>query len=437
MRKLYLSLLTGVIISIILLGWLIDTFSEQTAPDEDNFFWQAKLLVGIANQAGNNPINDRASFIEQAGRDFDLKIAYHSGASLALPTELTEQMHRPQGLLIDSDEGYFYLLKSTPAIKPDYIELQLEKPPERNSYDVILTIAFYSGVCAFMWFVLAPLAKRLSVLTHAAKQFAGGNLDTRIEVNHFTYIKDVELTFNRMANQIEKLLAENKLMASSLSHDIRTPVACLRFGFDAALEETNIEEVHHLLERMEKDLDQMEDMLSSYLSFATLEQKSHLLKFEPIRLQGYISDIVDQMHPKMSKNGLTANLSIKTELVMEADLHWLARAISNLLSNACDFAQMQLFISAKLHDHEIEITVEDDGPGIEPENWNKVFNPFFQEQGHRNRAGKSYGLGLAIVSKVVDWHHGKASVSRSELLGGAKFTLILPCKAVSQAVQSD
>ncbi|TQF71606.1 sensor histidine kinase [Pseudoalteromonas luteoviolacea] len=437
MRKLYLSLLTGVIISIIVLGWLIDTLNEQTSPDDDSFFWQAKLLVGIANQASSTPVNKRLEFVEKAGQDFNLTISYHSGASLALPSEVTEQMYRPQGLLIDSDEGYFYLLKSTPQLKPDYIELQLEKPPERNSYDVILTLAFYSGVCALMWFVLAPLAKRLSVLTHAAKQFASGNLDTRIEVNHFTYIKDVELTFNRMANQIEKLLAENKLMASSLSHDIRTPVACLRFGFDAAMEEDDIQEVHLLLERMEKDLDQMEDMLSSYLSFATLEQKSHLLKFEPIKLNGYISDVVTQMHPKMSKKGLTANISIDPELLIEADLHWLARAISNLLSNACDFANMQLFVSANLHEHEIEINVEDDGPGIEQENWNKVFNPFFQEQGHRNRAGKSYGLGLAIVAKVVDWHHGKATVSRSELLGGAKFTLILPCKAVSQSVQNN
>ncbi|MCF2856244.1 HAMP domain-containing histidine kinase [Pseudoalteromonas sp. SMS1] len=435
MRKLYLSLLTGVIISIIVLGWLIDTLNEQTSPDDDSFFWQAKLLVGIANQASSTPVNERLAFVKKAGEDFALTISYHSGASLALPSEVTEQMYRPQGLLIDSDEGYFYLLKSTPQLKPDYIELQLEKPPERNSYDVLLTLAFYSGVCALMWFVLAPLAKRLSVLTHAAKQFASGDLNTRIEVNHFTYIKDVELTFNRMANQIEKLLAENKLMASSLSHDIRTPVACLRFGFDAAMEEDDIHEVHQLLQRMEKDLDQMEDMLSSYLSFATLEQKSHLLKFEPIKLNGYIADVVTQMHPKMSKKGITANISIDPDLRIEADLHWLARAISNLLSNACDFANMQLFVSAKQHEHEIEINVEDDGPGIEQENWRKVFNPFFQEQGHRNRAGKSYGLGLAIVAKVVDWHHGKAAVSRSELLGGAKFTLILPCKAVSQNVQ--
>ena len=87
-----------------------------------------------------------------------------------------------------------------------------------------------------MGFIIAPLAKRLSVLNEAAKQFASGNTQARINASHFTYIRDVELTFNRMASQIEKLVAENKLMASSLSHDIRTPIACLRFGLDAALD---------------------------------------------------------------------------------------------------------------------------------------------------------------------------------------------------------
>jgi len=52
-----------------------------------------------------------------------------------------------------------------------------------------------------------------------------------------------------------------------------------------------------------------------------------------------------------------------------------------------------------------------------------VFSPFFQEQTHRNRADKSYGLGLAIVAKVVDWHHGEITVNRSKKLAGACFTL--------------
>ncbi|MBQ4861914.1 two-component sensor histidine kinase [Pseudoalteromonas sp. MMG013] len=427
MKKLYLYLLTSALVSIVVLGWLIDTLNQQTAPTEDSFGWQSTLTGGFALQIARQPEHQRASFAKRLSADFDVTLTYKQGDTLALPHELKQQMALKKELVLEDELG-FYLLKTHDNLLPDYLELRLQKPELEQSNDVLLTLLFYAGVCGFMWFILSPLAKRLSVLTEAAKQFASGDLSARIKVNHFTYIKDVELTFNRMANQIDKLLAENKLMASSLSHDIRTPVACLRFGLDAAIEEPDLNQVRSILVRMENDLDQMEDMLASYLSFATLEQKAHLLTFESTQAQTYIAALIDQIQPKLTKADLIGSYDVDPQVYLYADLHWLARAITNLLSNACEFASRNILVRVQQHEQLILIDVEDDGPGIAPNNWHKVFSPFFQEQNHRNRDEKGYGLGLAIVAKVVDWHHGKASVSQSETLGGAKFTLSINCK---------
>nr|WP_290442371.1 HAMP domain-containing sensor histidine kinase [Pseudoalteromonas sp. OANN1] len=413
-------------ISIFALGWVIDTYNQQTAPLEDSFEWQSKLITGLAKQVANIEQEERENATALIAQQFDINIRYKDGDTLAMPLELKQQMLLPDGLVIENEN--VYLLKTTPEMAPDYVELEWEPQVEQADYDVLLTLFFYGGICAILWFILSPLVKRLIVLNTAAKHFASGNLSARIAPNHFTYIRDLENTFNRMASQIEKLMAENKLMASSLSHDIRTPVACLRFGLDAALDESDIDAIHDYLARMEKDLDQMEDMLSSYLSFATLEQKSHLLKHEVTTLSRYGQDLMQQMQPKLQKNQLSGRVEIPEHLMIHGDLHWLARTISNLISNACDFATASVLLSAHRTEHWLIITVEDDGPGIARQNWDKVFSPFFQEQTHRNRAGKSYGLGLAIVAKVMDWHHGTATVSQSERLGGAKFVLSLPCK---------
>ena len=425
MKKLYLYLLASALLSIVVLGWLIDTFNQQAFSPDDNFMWQRNITGGFIKQLERQPIKQRASFADTISQEFSLDVSYKDGQSLALPSELKNEMFTPQGLLLEDELG-FYLLRSSKNLMPNYVELRLTKPEQEQNSDMLLTLLFYSGVCTFMWFILSPLAKRLNVLTSKAKQFAAGDFSARIEPNHFTYIKDVELTFNGMASKIEKLMAENKLMASSLSHDIRTPVACMRFALDAAIDEPDNNKVNEILLRMEKDLDQMEDMLKSYLSFATLEQKSHLLNFETTHASHYLSEVSLQIQPKLQK----ANLSLLTELnakfEITADLHWLARAITNLLSNACDFATKHIQISSYYDSQYVYIEIEDDGPGISPENWHKVFSPFFQEENHRNRAEKSYGLGLAIVSKVIDWHHGKVSVSQSESLGGARFTIQLP-----------
>ena len=278
-----------------------------------------------------------------------------------------------------------------------------------------------------MWIWLSPLTKRLSILNEASQKFASGDLSARIRISKFTYIYDVEAAFNRMAAQIQKLIEENKLLASSMSHDIRTPVACLRFGLDAALDTQDNAKKDHYLERMETDLDQMECMLNSYLEFATLEKNSYQISVSPVELKPYLDNLVQQIKPKLDNKGLIASVECG-DIELNADLHWLARAIINLLSNACDFAASNIVINATTDNTSLILTIEDDGPGIAPENWHSVFTPFFKEQSHRNRSTKSYGLGLAIAAKVADWHFGSIKVDQSLSLLGARFTITIPLK---------
>ncbi|MCQ8877317.1 ATP-binding protein [Pseudoalteromonas shioyasakiensis] len=422
MKKFYISLLGSALLSIVVLGWLIDAFSQQTSATNDEFELQSKLLMGLSQQISAVPQQQRVTVTQQLASQFSLPLTYRATQALALPASLVNEMNKKGGLILEDQQG-FYLLYSNAQLAPFHLKLRLEKRQELTQQnDMLLTLLFYAGLCVFMGFIIAPLAKRLSVVNEAAKQFASGNLQARITVSHFTYIKDVEMTFNRMASQIEKLLDENKLMASSLSHDIRTPIACLRFGLDAALDCTDEQKRQSYLARMESDLDQMESMLKSYLAFATLEQKATQLTYANAQLNEYLTTLIHQLEPKVQQQQLDLELNC-SDINIYADLHWLARAITNLLSNACDFAHKKIILSAYKQEQTIVFTVEDDGPGINEKNWHKVFSPFFQEQSHRNRGDQSYGLGLAIVAKVADWHHGSVSVDRSKRLCGACFTL--------------
>ncbi|MEJ6497632.1 MULTISPECIES: ATP-binding protein [Pseudoalteromonas] len=429
MKKFYLSLLGSALLSIIVLGWLIDAFSQQTQAPQDVFSSETQMIKGFAKQIAKLDAKQREQAITDINQDFAVQLEYRPTQSLALPHSLLSQITQPSGLILEDQQGY-YLLYSEAALGTHHLKMRLDKDlTHEQGNDVLLTLLFYAGLCVFMGFIIAPLAKRLTVLNEAAKRFAKGDLKSRIHLSHFTYIKDVELTFNRMASQIEKLLDENKLMASSLSHDIRTPIACLRFGLEAAQDCSNDEKRLEYLARMENDLDQMESMLKSYLAFATLEQKANQLTFNHSDLETYILTLIHQIEPKLEQQGLRINHLIEGDDIC-ADLHWLARAIVNLLSNACDFAESEVLLSATSTSELVTIKIEDDGPGVSEQNWQKVFSPFFQEQTHRNRDGESYGLGLAIVAKVADWHHGTVSVTKSEQLGGACFTLSIQNKSL-------
>lgn len=424
MKKFYISLLGSALLSIIVLGWLIDAFSQQAHAPLDEFSVQSQIIVGLSKQLTALKPDARPQQVTKLAADFDLILNYKLNQSLALPLALLDKMQTQGGLILEDEQG-FYMLYTNDELSPYHLTMRLDKPYEATQRnDIILTLLFYTGLCVFMGFIITPLAKRLTVLNEAAKQFASGNVKARITPSRFTYIKDVELTFNRMASQIEKLVAENKLMASSLSHDIRTPIACLRFGVDAALDSHDESKIKHYLTRMETDLDHMESMLKSYLTFATLEQNANKLTYSSANLKQYLSDIVLQLEPRITSRSLNISLECDDHTVY-ADLHWLARAITNLINNACDFANHSIQVTASVQERFLVVNIADDGPGIAQENNHKVFSPFFRERSHRNRSDNSYGLGLAIVAKVADWHHGTVKVSKSERLSGACFTLTI------------
>ena len=430
MKKLYLSLIAGALISSFILGWLIDSFSTH---DSDDFAFQKQLLSGFAKQVAVAPSAYRHALVEQAAEDFALALSYQSNSELALPQELLSQLMSEQGLVIEGESDYS-ILKSHPEFSDHHILLIVNKRNEANHKgDLFLTVGFYLGICIFMWVWLSPLTQRLSLLNQMALRFANGDLDARIAPNKLTYIKGVEVAFNRMANQIQKLLEENKLLASSLSHDIRTPVACLRFGLDAALDSESNEQKDAYLARMEQDLDHMECMLTHYLEFATLEHKAAKITSTCINVQTLLESCVHQIEPKLAAQN--KHITVKSQSVLlECDPHWLARALTNLLTNAADFAKTQILITVTQTANDTFIEVEDDGCGIAKEHRDKILKPFYQQETHRNRAGKNYGLGLAIVAKVVDWHFGDIQVNQSSELGGAKFTIRLPRQQIRTVI---
>lgn len=291
MKKLYISLLLSAFISLFALGWLIDTFSQSNSSTEDDFVWQKTMMQGFTAQIAHTLEKDRTQKSAQLSNHFNQDLAYRKNIELALPESLLSELYLPGGLILEDDLG-FYLLKSSPEFIDSHLELRLTKQITTSTkLDLFLTLSFYAGVCLLMWVWLSPLTKRLSILNDASQQFASGNLSARIKISKFTYIYDVEAAFNRMAAQIQKLIEENKLLASSMSHDIRTPVACLRFGLDAALDTQDNAKKDRYLERMETDLDQMECMLNSYLEFATLEKNSYQISLSPVDLKPYLNNL--------------------------------------------------------------------------------------------------------------------------------------------------
>jgi signal transduction histidine kinase len=217
--------------------------------------------------------------------------------------------------------------------------------------------------------------------------------------------------FNRMQERLRRLIESRTQMLAALSHDLRTPLTLLRL---------RAEEVADAGERdkMLATIGEMDEMIGTTLAFARDEVRA-----EPRRrvdVAALLASVVDDM----ADAGLPVTMQPAPPLIQEGQPGALKRAISNLLDNAVKYgkrAEAAITSTANA----IEITIDDEGPGIPEGELPRVFQPFYRVEESRSRATGGTGLGLAIAQSIVQAHGGELTLANRPG-GGLRATIKLP-----------
>lgn len=433
MLKLSLSLLCSAICALFLLGAVLDQLASDSAqPPQHQQQLLVRVLESISQQANLQPATTLNSFISKQQQHWQLALQLRPRDSLALPAELETQLHASGGLAIAGDSGTSYL-KALPA-HPDWLlQLQMPEEPGHQPGDLWLTLALYGGLSFIMLLWLTPLARRLWLLSQTAGKFGDGDLSARLPPSRWSYISTLEQSFNQMAQQIEQLLADNRLLASSLSHDLRTPIACFRFGLEAAQEEADPLRKNQFLQRLEQDLDRMEAMVNAFLEYASLDRQHQHWELCEVDVQQLCQQAIQSCEPLASARGLLVQFYYTQPLPqIYAHAHWLSRVLLNLLQNACRHAKQQIELNLWQDKQVLCIRIRDDGAGIPTAEAQRIFAPFVR-LGTQSSTSPQFGLGLAIVRKILDWHHADIQLE-THAPQGASFVIRLPLPAQSSHV---
>lgn len=431
MRSLYISIIFTVLGSLFFIGWGLDELVEYSTEDKvtetQGTIVYRQLLDGLSSELSSLSHSKISEKVELFQQHYQVKVSLASSKNIALPSSLIAELNQPGGLLLASSQNQ-YLVKNI-ANHPDYL-LRFELPVETiddDNFNFVLTLILYVSICGILILWLIPLTRRLYLLNNAAAKIGSGQLDARIASSRFSYIKMLEKSFNTMAGKIENLVADNKILARSLSHDIRTPMSCLRFGIEAALDSKSIDKKNSYLTRMDNELTLMEEMTSLFLDYASMERQALNLKKQQTDIQALITSAITdcQVLAKQKEIKISTIFPDKT-LSYELDYHWCYRAIVNLISNAIGYADSNIVILLESSNNAISITVADDGKGISEDKLEVIFNPFVKLDADRTREQGHFGLGLAICNKVMDWHQGSISAVNGTQLCGANFTLSFP-----------
>lgn len=421
MHRLTYSLLAVVLLAIIGIGWGLDKLAEQMqyeAPDNQALVRDIAGRLAIALDASDTPV----ALLEKdfSPESYDLLLIESS--DFPLPAELKKSFNLTIPLVLESQAGVsFHYKLPTHNLVLSVIPLPSETDHTSGKLKLVFTLLFYAGVLLLLLAWLYPLVSRLHKLRVTAQKLGEGDLEQRISTTRFSYIGDIETEFNRMALKIQRLVDDNKLLSSAVSHDLRTPLARLRFGIDALTEVQDGEKRKIYEKRINRDLNEMESLVATLLSYARLEQSLQSLAKKSFALDELVAEICESFDGQ--EKSIIFNKPNKSCNII-AEKRYLRMLVSNILQNAVRYANHDIHVSVSCKPGgNVILCVQDDGPGIDEGQRSDVVKPFVKG----NNFDKSgYGMGLAIVARVAEWHEASLLISSSDELGGALIVVEFP-----------
>ena len=216
--------------------------------------------------------------------------------------------------------------------------------------------------------------------------------------------------FLSMRSRIERQIEQRTMMLSGVSHDLRTPLTRLKLGLSMLDEDTT---------DLEQDVLDMEGLLDGFLDFARGDAGEEQVSTDPVAL---VEQAVSNAH-RAGKQVEMAAVTANGELMLRPKA--VLRAVENLIGNAVRYGNRSV-VSVLLSGRTLVISVEDNGPGIAPNDREEALKPFSRLEPARNQnKGSGVGLGLSIAMDIARAHGGVIRLGESETLGGLQVDLIL------------
>lgn len=430
MRVLAISLVTAVFVATVGLGWLFDQAYRYYFADEPQ---QNTNAVSAIEEFGKDlsaylvAQNSDSEQLQMAISNWPTKSNYQLSllpfTSLSLPPELEKSLVNGEPLTLASEDDlsiYYYLENHNQLLIISSAVLTPNTAESTSQY--WFTGLFYLCLLLLMLLWLYPLINRLLALRVAAKAFGQGQLQQRVEVGSVSYIRDLELEFNHMAQRINDLVGDVKLLSSAVSHDLRTPLATIRFGIDTLQEEDDPLLRKKFEQRISDNVDAMIELVEILLNYARLDQSLVALEKEPVEVERLLTQVV--ANQQQTEVAIVLSNTAEANLKADADRKYLSMLLNNLVKNAVQHCNQQVSITLDCTEYDLFVTVSDDGSGIAESDREQIVKPFVRG----NSEHKGYGVGLAIVQRILHWHGGTMEIGQDEHLGGAKFTISIPLR---------
>ncbi|WP_286271093.1 ATP-binding protein [Thalassotalea hakodatensis] len=282
----------------------------------------------------------------------------------------------------------------------------------------------------FCWVFAKYLTRPVRAMEKTALTIGNGDFKARVKnnENRRDELGQLAKSFNLMADKLENNISAHQRLLADVSHELRSPLTRLQITL-GLLEKTlpEAENKQDLLSRCEKEVMQLDEMISNVLTLSRHENTLESVHMAQCDLSQLMAIIVEDAQLIANEKSINVKLNAETNISLAINESLFISAVNNVISNAIkySFDQQSIEVSLRKHQENIEITVADNGKGVETQHLAKLFDPFYRVSDARDRDSGGTGLGLAIAKQAIDKHQGNI-VATHNPMGGLIVTITLP-----------
>jgi signal transduction histidine kinase len=416
----YVVLAGGLLVVAIVLDLGFSMLQSRQARSADP--WLVSTFRLMESQLAAVPPSDRAALAGRLAENLHLELTLLEAGDISSATPVEAGPRE-----LESDDGKIYYLWNSPMLK-GAIRLGPFTPARESPMMRFLPVVFYASILLIVGWWLRPLLRDLRVLTAASQKFATDYREPLDTASRTTQLVGLATNLDDMSARVSQLIQSQKEMTAALSHEMRTPLARVRFAA-AVLEGEVDENLRGQLRAVNADVQQIDDLISDMLDYARLDHPGLRMDCQAVPLAPWLRQVLQSCPPHEKAVTTVQQDRIETAW-MEPRLMELA--LSNLVANALRYAREKVNVTVLREKNLYRLVVEDDGEGIPESDRTAVFRAFTRLDTSRNRDTGGFGLGLAIVARIASLHRGRVTAEVSASLGGARLALEWPGRETPQ-----
>lgn len=349
-----------------------------------------------------------------------------TATSLSIPTAFSRHMSGMSAMMLNNS-----MQSSTQAM-----ESELFINYKAAVYEALTLAAMMALIAAVIasFLISRQVVEPIQKLMKLSQKIADGEYEERLKItgnvqeNQLDELDQLALSFNQMADKLEKTESIRRQLIGDVTHELRTPLSAIK-GYMEGLIDGVISATPEIYNQVYAEADRLQRLINDLQELSRVEAGAYQLKIESVNPTSLVETIANQYNQQFDEKGIILKKIYETNLpLIFVDKDRIVQVLTNLVGNALQYTPTGGFVTimASRVNEEVVITIKDTGIGISPEHLPMIFNRFYRTDKSRTRSSGGSGIGLTIAQALIKAHHGRIWIESAGEGKGTSISFTVP-----------